>query len=83
MHHIDGSIPVKEGWKKGTYKIIIQFIVNKKGEVSDVKAINYEGSKTAEHCINLVKNGPKWNPALQNGHTVNSYKKQPITFVVE
>lgn len=83
MSHIDGSIPVKEGWKKGKYQIVVQFKVSKTGEISDVKTINYEGSKTAEHCINLVSNGPKWSAAIQNGHAVNSYKKQPITFIVE
>jgi hypothetical protein len=83
IKNLDAGLPSKDGWKKGIYKIIIQFIVNKNGEISDVKAINYEGTKTAEHCINLIKKGPKWNPALQNGHPVNSYKKQPIAFVVE
>ncbi len=83
MKSLDGSIPSKEGWKKGNYKIIIQFVVEKDGTVNRVKAMNYEGSKTAEHCINLIKNGPKWTPALQNGQPVSSIKKQPITFVVE
>lgn len=83
MKNLDGTVPSKEGWKKGNYKILIQFVVEKDGTVNRVKAINYEGSKTAEHCINLIKNGPKWTPAEQNGQAVSSIKKQPITFVVE
>lgn len=83
MKNLDGTVPSKEGWKKGTYKILIQFVVEKDGTVNRVKAVNYEGSKTAEHCINLIKNGPKWTPAEQNGQAVSSIKKQPITFVVE
>lgn len=83
MKKLDGSVPAKEGWKKGSYKILIQFVVEKDGTVNRIKTVNYEGSKTAEHCINLIKNGPKWSPAQQNGQTVSSIKKQPITFVVE
>lgn len=83
IKNLDGTVPSKEGWKKGSYKILIQFVVEKDGTVNRVKAINHEGSKTAEHCINLIKNGPKWTPAQQNGQAVSSIKKQPITFVVE
>jgi hypothetical protein len=30
----------------------------------------------------LLAGGPKWEPAQQNGKTVATYRKQPITFVV-
>ncbi|MBK9486203.1 MAG: hypothetical protein IPO01_13685 [Chitinophagaceae bacterium] len=40
---------------------------------------NYAGTKTALHCIEVIKNAPKWQPAVQNGRKVNAYKKQPIT----
>ena len=53
------------------------------GTVSDVTTEDYAGSKTALHCIGVIKNAPKWQPAVQNGRKVNAYKKQPITFVIE
>jgi len=81
--NIDGTIPVKEGWKPGKYNVIVEFIVDKEGNISEVKAVNYQGTKTAAHCIELIQKGPKWKPALQNGQAVKAYRKQPITFVVE
>ena len=81
--HINSSIPVDEGWGTGTYKIIVQFIVDKDGSISDIKTDQFPNSKTARHCIDLIKKGPKWIPAVQNGHIVRAYKKQPITFVIE
>jgi ATP-dependent DNA helicase DinG len=36
-----------------------------------------------EEAIKIIKRGPKWTPALQNGRNVNAYRRQPITFVVE
>ncbi len=83
MKNLDASIPVKEGWKPGMYTVMLQYIVHKDGTLSDIISTNYKGSKTAQHCIDIIKKGPKWEPALQNGKPVNAYKKQPITFVVE
>ena len=81
--NIIADLPIKEGWKPGTYTIFVQFIVHTDGTISDVTTTNFKDSKTARHCIDLIKNGPKWNPALQNGNVVNAYKRQPFTFVVE
>ncbi|MBL0182922.1 MAG: hypothetical protein IPP96_11765 [Chitinophagaceae bacterium] len=83
IKNLKASMPVDEGWKAGKYMIIVKFIVHTDGTVSDVTTENYKGTKTARHCIEIIKNGPKWLPAIQNGKTVNAYKKQPITFVIE
>ena len=83
IKNIKAYLPVDEGWKTGSYTIIVQFIVHQDGTISDVTTTNYPGSKTAQHCIDIIKNGPKWLPAMQNGKNVNAYRKQPITFVVE
>ena len=83
MKNLRSDMPIIEGWKAGVYKIIVSFIVKKDGSITDVKTDDYPSSKTAEQCVNMIKNGPKWVPAIQNGHKVNCYKKQPITFVIE
>ena len=75
-------MPVDEGWKTGTYKVMVRFIVAKDGSVSEVTTENYATSKTAEMCVDIIKKGPKWIPGKQNDLVVTSYKKQPITFVV-
>jgi protein TonB len=82
MKNLKANTPVEEGWKAGVYKIIVSFIVRKDGTIADIRTNDYPGTKTAEHCIELIRQGPKWTPALQNGHMVNAYKKQPIIFVV-
>jgi N-acetylmuramoyl-L-alanine amidase len=60
----------------------VQFIVDKEGTVSDVRALTMEGTRLAEIVINAIKNGPKWIPAVKNGTSVRSYRKQPVTFQV-
>ncbi len=80
--NLNANTPVDEGWSAGTYKIVVQFLVDETGNVSDVKTSDHPNSKTAKQCVDLIKNGPKWLPARQNGKVVKAYKKQPITFVV-
>jgi TonB family protein len=67
---------------KGT--IVVQYIVDKEGNVSDVKAIS--GTKKGglrEEAIRVIKNSGKWIPAMQNGHAVSAYKRQPIQFMLQ
>lgn len=80
--NLDAGMPVNEGWKPGTYRIVVQFIVDTEGNITDVKTNDFPSSKTAKQCVELIKNGPKWIPAYQNGKKVKAYKKQPITFVI-
>lgn len=64
--------------------IVVQFIVDKEGNVSEVEAVS--GPSTGglrDEAIRVIKKSGKWEPAVQNGRKVKSYKKQPITFKLE
>jgi len=71
-----------KGMKQGTYMANVKFIVKKDGSVADVQALNDVGYGLSEAAIKTVQTGPKWKPALQNGMPVNSYRTQPITFII-
>jgi protein TonB len=62
--------------------VVVQFIVDKAGMVSDVEAIS--GPKELrEEAARVIKKSGQWTPAVQNGRQVKSYKKQPIQFRLE
>ena len=64
--------------------VIVQFIVDKEGNVSDVQAISGpESGGLREEAVRVIKKSGKWTPAVQNGRQVKSYKKQPIVFKLE
>lgn len=64
--------------------VVVQFIVDKEGNVSDVEAVSGPSSGgLREEAIRVIKKSGKWEPAVQNGRKVKSYKKQPITFKLE
>lgn len=80
--YLDGQVAVDNGAGPGTYTTIIQFIVDTKGNVSDVKALTNVGYGLEEESIRVIKQSGKWSPAITNGKVVKAYRKQPITFQV-
>jgi protein TonB len=61
--------------------VIVQFIVDKEGAVSDVEAVSGpEMGGLRQEAIRVIQHSGKWIPAIQNGRNVKSYKKQPVQF---
>lgn len=59
--------------------IVVQFIVDQQGKISDVKAISGPELLRAE-SIKVIKESGNWISAMQNGKKVKAYKRQPITY---
>lgn len=80
--NLDANTPVENGAPEGSYTVVVQFIVDKEGKISDVKAMSNHGFGMEEEAAKIIRRGPAWVPAVQNGRNVKAYRKQPITFVV-
>ncbi len=79
---LNPNVPVDNGAPEGTYTVWVQFIVDKQGAISDVRALTNHGFGMEDEAVKVIKKGPPWNPAQQNGRYVKAFRKQPITFVV-
>ncbi len=73
---------MKNGIQPGKYTVAVQFVVEKDGHISEVKALNDPGYDLAKSAIKIVKAGPKWTAAEQKGKKVRSYHTQPLSFVI-
>jgi periplasmic protein TonB len=73
----------KKGMKPGTYTVMVKFLVERDGSISDVHALNDPGYGLAKAAEKVLRSGPKWTPGEQNGKKVRSYHTQPITIVVQ
>ncbi|HVY74298.1 MAG TPA: TonB family protein [Puia sp.] len=62
--------------------VVVQFIVDKEGNVSDVEAISGP-NELRDEAVRVIKKSGSWTAAIQNGRKVKSYKKQPIVFRLE
>lgn len=70
--------------ENGTQGVVkVQFIVDREGNISEVQALNDPGDGLAEEAVRIIKKGPKWKPAEQNGRKVIYRHIQAITFKLE
>jgi protein TonB len=60
--------------------VIVQFVVNKKGEINDIKILKSLGGGCDEEAIRVVKSMPKWKPGKQQGRRVNVSYNLPFRF---
>ena len=60
--------------------VVVQFIVDKDGNVTDAEVIQSVHPLLDDEALRLIKNSPRWKPAIQDGKKVKSYKKQPVVF---
>lgn len=80
--NLNPNAPIDNGAPEGTYTVYVQFVVSKDGSISDVKALTNHGYGMEKEAVRVIQKGPAWVPAIQNGRSVNAYRKQPITFRV-
>jgi periplasmic protein TonB len=81
--NLNGEVPINNGAPAGSYTVIIQFVVDVDGSISDIKPLTNHGYGLEQEAIRVIKRSSKWEPAIQNGRQVKAYRKQPITFRVE
>jgi periplasmic protein TonB len=62
--------------------VIIAFLVDKEGKISEVEVINPDEvhKKLAAESVRVIKEGPNWKPAVQDGKKVMYRQKQSITW---
>jgi len=71
------SIAVENGIEGTVY---VNFIVNKKGEVSDITLLRGVDSVLDKEALRVIGTLPKWKPGMQNGAAVNVSYQVPIKF---
>ena len=60
-------------------KILMQFMVEKDGSLSEFKIVKDAGYGLGEEAIRILKMSPKWIPGSENGQPVRVLYSLPIT----
>ncbi|HVE60675.1 MAG TPA: energy transducer TonB [Chitinophagaceae bacterium] len=80
--NLNPNVPVKKKAPAGVYEVMVQFIVDKSGKISDIKALTSHGFGMEEEVIRVLRKSPRWLPAVQDGRKVKAYRRQPISFSI-
>ena len=81
-NNLKADIPVRRKAPAGQYTVVVQFIVDKKGDLSDIRPLTALGYGMEQEVVRVLRKSPKWVPAQMKGGPVKAYRRQPITFVV-
>jgi len=61
-------------------KVFVQFVVDKDGSITDVKAVKGIGAGCDEEAVRVISSSPKWKAGKQRGRPVKVRMILPITF---
>ncbi|WP_256010712.1 energy transducer TonB [Desertivirga xinjiangensis] len=64
-------------------RVILSFVVEKDGSLTDIKVLRDLGMGTGEEAIRVLKKSKKWNPGIQNGRPVRVNYTIPILLNLE
>jgi hypothetical protein len=68
------------GSKHFQQRVVITFIVEKDGTLSNIKVMNEVHPALRDEALRVIRLSPSWVPAEQNGRKVKAYRQQPLTF---
>ena len=60
--------------------MVVSFVVEKDGSLSDIKVMRSLGSGCDEEAVRLINSMPKWKPGKNSGKEVRTKMLVPITF---
>lgn len=63
-------------------RVIVQFVVERDGSLTDIKVVRGIGSGCDEEAIRALKASPKWKPGIQNGRPVRVQYSVPVAFAL-
>lgn len=75
--------PTEAGNKGTGGRVIVQYIINTKGYVTDVKIEQGIRWDLDEEALRLIKLLKRWVPATLNGKKINYFQRQPFLFIVD
>ncbi|MGE0770802.1 MAG: energy transducer TonB [Cyclobacteriaceae bacterium] len=61
-------------------RVFVEFVIEKDGRITDVRAVKGIGAGCDEEAIRVVEAAPAWNPGKQRGKPVKQRMVLPITF---
>ncbi len=80
--NLNHNLPLDRGGPEGKYTVVLSFLVEEDGTVSNIEARNDPGYGTAEEAIRVIKNGPNWVPSERDGKKGDYLKRMSIEFMV-
>jgi antitoxin component YwqK of YwqJK toxin-antitoxin module len=77
---LNQSIHYKNGAKSGKYIVSVVFIVDKEGNIADIRCVNNpHGFGMEAEVLRAIKTKTKWLPSFQGGQIIRPYRTSSST----
>jgi TonB family protein len=60
--------------------VVLDFLVRNNGSIDSIKIVKSPGKKFSDEAVRLIRSGPLWIPAEDNGHIVEDHARVRIVF---
>jgi len=87
--NLDSKVAAKylklpKGQDQAIQKVYVEFVVSETGMISDIHVANKDEvhPKLAEEAMRVIRESPRWTPAVFYGEKITTTVKQPIIFTV-
>ena len=64
QNNLKSKVQIKKSAPKGTYNVVVQFMIDKTGDISIFKTETNIGYGMEEEVIRVIQKSPKWIPAI-------------------
>jgi protein TonB len=82
FENVNAKVPIKNKAPVGVYKVIISFVVDEKGKVSNIKPVTNFGYGMEEEAMRVIRKSPRWSPLIYLGEQMKAFRVQPFSFVI-
>ncbi len=88
IKYMQENITMPEKYKdmdtKATYRVMVKFVVESDGSVTEVETVKPEPSKQDlnDEAVRVVKGMPKWKPGTMDGKPVRVRYMLPVTYKI-
>ncbi|MCR5888644.1 energy transducer TonB [Hymenobacter sp. J193] len=72
--------PAQARQRKVEGRVIVEFIIQKDGTLTDIKPVKRLGSGCDEEAVRLIQASPKWVPATYQGQPIKQKMVLPVVF---
>ncbi len=80
--NLKAGVPFANNAPAGRYVVIVRFLVNTDGTLSDFAAETKHGYGMEKEVLRVLKLSPPWKPAMQNDRPVKALKRVPVVFML-
>ncbi len=84
MQYLAANIryPAADRENNVTGRVVLQFVVEKDGSLTDIKAVRGPSQAMMNEAIRVLSSSPKWEPGIRNGQPVRSQFTVPVNFAL-